>query len=145
VRVDSAGTKTFELKGATDIYWDITSVVQWAQTDDSKCTTTSPIIVTNTSGEGKIISITKLKWSYAAPTAAGANTMSFSFAPQGLVAAKAVAQSIQSGAAPQADPIPPQFPQPGTSNGRRMLTLQTLIEMIFGRLFEALRVAFIRK
>lgn len=40
-------------------------------------------------------------------------------------------------------PDTPQFPQFG--NGRRLLSLQALIEMIFGRFFEALRLIFIRK
>ena len=94
VQIDSAETMTVNITGATDLYREITSVVQWAQTEKNTCTTTSPIIVTNTSSSGQIISITKLKWSYGTATGAGANQMSFSFAPQDLVTAKAVARSI---------------------------------------------------
>ena len=94
VRIDSAGTQTVNITGATDIYHEITGAVQWTTTNKDTCTTTSAIIVTNTSGEGKVISITKLKWSYGTATVAGANQMSFSFTPQDLVTAKAVARTI---------------------------------------------------
>ena len=133
-----------EITGMTDIYHDITDLVEW---NNNSCS----ILVTNTSGADIVISVTKLKWSYGAETTASANQMSFSFTPQNLVTAKAVARSLQ---AEQTEPetvtpdtpttpTAPQYPQ--ADSGRRMLTLQSLLEMIFGRFFEALRLTFIKR
>ena len=133
------------VSGATELYRDITAAVTWQATGGSACTTSAPIIIANTSpsNSGAVISITNLKWSYNTEVTPASRMLSFSFAPQDLVTASAVMRQTQT-VTPDT-PAAPQTPQPDALSGRRMITLQALMEQIFGRIFETLRLAFFKK
>ena len=141
---DTTGV-SLTVSGATELYRDITEAVTWQSTNGGACTTSAPIIIANTSANdsGAVISITNLKWSYDTAVTPVNRMLSFSFAPQDLVTASAVMRQTQT-VTPDT-PAAPQTPQPDAFSGRRMITLQALIEQIFGRFFEALRLAFIKK
>ncbi|MBQ6267261.1 MAG: InlB B-repeat-containing protein [Clostridia bacterium] len=138
------GSKALEVKGTTELYRDISSVMSgnWKDSDGVK-TTTSPIIIRNT-GSG-VISITQLKWSYAAAVPAGGRMLSFSFAPQDLVTASAVMRQESAQTVTPDAPTASQTPQPAAGSSRRMITIQALLEQIFNRFFESLRLAFLKK
>ena len=138
------GSTPLTVNGKTELYQDISSVMtgNWKDASGVK-TTNSPIIIRNT-GTG-VISITQLKWSYAAAVPAGGRMLSFSFAPQDLVTASAVMQQESAQTVTPDAPTAPQTPQPDAGSGRRMLTLQALLEQIFNRFFESLRLAFLKK
>ena len=133
------------VSGATELYRDITEAVTWQSTTGSACTTSAPIIIANTSANdsGAVISITNLKWSYDTEVTPASRMLSFSFSPQDLVTASAVMRQTQT-VTPDT-PAAPQTPQPDALSGRRMITLQALMEQIFGRIFETLRLAFFKK
>ncbi|MBR2731774.1 MAG: thiamine phosphate synthase, partial [Clostridia bacterium] len=93
-------------------------------------------VVTIQNTGGKLLSLRNLRY-IPAPSQALFSPLTIREAEQHLVTlAKTQAQAEQTQAAG------PILPRP--DNGRRTLTLRALLEMIFGRFFEALRLAFIR-
>lgn len=84
---DSVGLQ-ITVNGYNDLYRNITTAVEWMQ-EDGKWTTTAPIVIANTSDTGKVVSITKIKWSYDTAVSGNAKMMQFSFAPNDLMMASA--------------------------------------------------------
>ncbi len=106
VNVTCAGSKDFSrIATATEMYYDITDCI----TLSSNNTTTKPIVITNNSDAGVLLSVTNLKWTTANSTAAGTKTAVF-MTPESAQEALRVVDSVLGNTSEPEEPIDPVDP-----------------------------------
>ena len=84
VSVSSTNAVTLNVNSRTDMFRNISGAVTWTPDGSGGYKTTNPIVITNTFGEGVIISLTKLKWSFDQVVPKPQRMMSFRFSAQDL-------------------------------------------------------------